>query len=93
VRAGAFSITNSESISIGLVVHLDSLKASGKTPYDLLNSACSIRISGNWSGGAYRSNIPPTCSGRRLKGVPALYTGGMMVTGDAAGLCYTNALT
>ena len=34
----AGSSTNYDSISVGLVLHLGSLRASGKTPYDLLNA-------------------------------------------------------
>src|SRR5690349_148712 len=37
VRGGGFLYTNYDSISVGIVVHLSSLRASGRTPYDLFN--------------------------------------------------------
>ena len=37
VRGGGFLYTNYDSLSVGLVFHLASLRTSGKTPYDLLN--------------------------------------------------------
>ncbi|MHB8765872.1 MAG: FAD-dependent oxidoreductase, partial [Deferrisomatales bacterium] len=38
VRGGGFLYTNYDSVSVGLVLHLGSLRDSGKTPYDLLNA-------------------------------------------------------
>jgi electron transfer flavoprotein-quinone oxidoreductase len=38
VRGGGFLYTNRDSVSVGLVLHLGSLRDSAKTPYDLLNA-------------------------------------------------------
>lgn len=93
LRGGGFLYTNNESISIGLVVHLDSLKASGKTPYDILNAALKHpHLKKLVKGGVpleYSAHLVPEGG---VKGIPGLYTGGMMVVGDAAGLCYTNGI-
>jgi electron transfer flavoprotein-quinone oxidoreductase len=91
LRGGGFLYTNSESLSLGLVVHLDSLKASGQKPYDLLNQACQHPQLQKLLKGAvpleYSAHLVPEGG---LRGMPRLYTDGMMVVGDAAGLCYTN---
>jgi electron transfer flavoprotein-quinone oxidoreductase len=93
LRGGGFLYTNKESLSIGLVVHLDSLRASGKTPYDLLNSAMEQPQIKKLMKGAvpleYSAHLVPEGG---IKGVPGLCCAGMLVTGDAAGLCYTNGI-
>jgi electron transfer flavoprotein-quinone oxidoreductase len=93
VRGGGFLYTNNESISFGLVVHLDSLKASGKTPYDLMNQALQHPDIKKLLKGAvpleYSAHLVPEGS---MKGIPQLYGGGILVVGDAAGLCYTNGI-
>jgi electron transfer flavoprotein-quinone oxidoreductase len=93
LRGGAFLYTNRETVSVGLVVHLDSLRDSGKTPYDLLNDFLRHpRVSRLLKGAVpleYSAHLIPEGG---LKGIPRLYTDGMMVAGDAAGLCYTNGI-
>ncbi len=93
LRGGGFLYTNSESLSFGLVVHLDSLKASGRSPYDLLNRAMSHpHIRKLLKGGVqmeYSAHLIPEGG---IKSVPMLFTDGLLVAGDAAGLCYTNGL-
>jgi len=93
IRGGGFLFTNRESVSIGLVTHLDSLKASGKAPYDVLNDFLehpSVRKL--VKGGTpleYAAHLIPEGG---YKATPKLFTDGMMLAGDAAGLCYTNGL-
>jgi electron transfer flavoprotein-quinone oxidoreductase len=93
IRGGGFLYTNQESLSIGLVVHLNSLKASGRTPYDILNQALEHpQIKKLVKGGVpleYSAHLVPEGG---IRGIPKVYTGGMLVTGDAAGLCYTNGI-
>jgi electron transfer flavoprotein-quinone oxidoreductase len=93
LRGGGFLYTNKESISIGLVIHLDSLKASGRAPYDILNAALKHpHLKKLVKGGVpleYSAHLVPEGG---MRGIPTLYTGGMMVVGDAAGLCYTNGI-
>jgi len=93
IRGGAFLFTKLESISIGLVIHLDSLKASGKAPYEVLNEFLehpSVRkLVKRGTPLEYSAHLIPEGG---YKAVPQLFTDGMMLAGDAAGLCYTNGL-
>jgi electron transfer flavoprotein-quinone oxidoreductase len=93
IRGGGFIYTNRESLSVGLVLHLDSLKKSGRTPYDALNDFLqhpSLRKL--VKGGTpleYSAHLIPEGG---FKALPRLYADGLMVCGDAAGLCYTNGI-
>ncbi len=90
---GSFLYTNRESISVGMVVHLDSLKASGQAPYDVLDELLEHPQVKKLIKGAvpleYSAHLIPEGG---IKSMPHVYTGGMMVAGDAAGLCYTNGI-
>ncbi len=93
LRSGGFLYTNLESVSIGLVTHLDSLKATGQAPYDVLNLFLqhpSVRklIKGGTPLEYSAHLIPEGGWGTR----PPVYTDGLLLAGDAAGLCYTNGL-
>ena len=93
MRGGGFLFTNRESVSIGLVTHLDSLKASGKAPYDVLNEFLEHpavrKLVKSGTPLEYAAHLIPEGG---YKAVPRLFTDGMMLAGDAAGLCYTNGL-
>jgi electron transfer flavoprotein-quinone oxidoreductase len=93
IRGGSFLYTNRESISIGMVVHLDSLKASGKTTYEVLNELLQHPYVRKLIKGVvpleYSAHLIPEGG---IKAMPKVYTGGMMLAGDAAGLCYTNGI-
>jgi electron transfer flavoprotein-quinone oxidoreductase len=93
MRGGGFLYTNRESISIGLVLHLESLKASGKTPYDALNDFLAHpQVRKLVKGGVpleYSAHLIPEGG---FNAVPSIFTDGFMVAGDAAGLCYTNGI-
>ena len=93
MRGGGFLDTNRESVSIGLVVHLDSLKASGKAPYEVLNEFLEHpTVRKLVKGGTpleYSAHLIPEGG---YNAIPQVYTDGMMLAGDAAGLCYTNGL-
>jgi len=93
MRGGGFIYTNYESVSIGLVVHLDSLKDSGRTPYDTLNEFLQhssvrklVKVATPLE---YSAHLIPEGGYNAL---PPLYTDGIMLAGDAAGLCYTNGI-
>ncbi len=94
VRGGGFIYTQTDSLSVGLVLHLDSLKARGLAPYDLLERFVSSAHVAPLLRGArlveYSAHLVPEAG---LSIVPRLSAGGFMVTGDAGGLCYTNGLT
>jgi electron transfer flavoprotein-quinone oxidoreductase len=93
MRGGGFLYTNRESVSVGLVVHLDSLKASGKAPYEVLNEFLKHPQVRKLVKGAvpleYSAHLIPEGG---INAMPQVYTDGMMVAGDAAGLCYTNGI-
>jgi electron transfer flavoprotein-quinone oxidoreductase len=90
---GGFIYTNYDSISIGMVLHLDYLKASPKTPYEILDKFQHHPQVRKLIKGAvpleYSAHLIPEGG---IRAMPPVYTGGMMVAGDAAGLCYTNGI-
>lgn len=94
IRGGGFLYTQTDSVSVGLVLHLDSLKKSGIAPYDLFQRFLALDpVYKLLKGGQlveYSAHLLPE-GGYRM--VPRLFTDGMLVTGDAAALCYTNGLT
>ncbi|HJX12590.1 MAG TPA: FAD-dependent oxidoreductase [Dehalococcoidales bacterium] len=93
MRGGGFLYTNRESVSVGLVVHLDSLRAAGKAPYDVLNGFLAHPLLKKLLKGAepleYSAHLIPEGG---YKAIPKVYTDGLMVAGDAAGLVYTNGI-
>ena len=88
VRGGGFLYTNYDSLSIGLVFHLASLRTSGKTPYDLLNQFMEQpQVAKMVRGGRlqeYSAHLIPE-GGYNM--IPELFGDGILVTGDAAALC------
>ena len=93
VRGGGFLYTNYDSLSIGLVFHLASLKNSGKTPYDLLNAFLEQpQVAKMVRGGRlqeYSAHLIPE-GGYDM--IPELYGAGILVAGDAAALCNATGL-
>jgi electron transfer flavoprotein-quinone oxidoreductase len=93
VRGGGFIYTQTDAVSVGLVVHLDSLKEKGIPPYELLERIITTAPAAPLLRGAklveYSAHLLPE-AGMRM--VPRLYDDGLLVVGDAAGLCYTNGL-
>jgi electron transfer flavoprotein-quinone oxidoreductase len=93
IRGGGFLYSNRESLSLGIVMHLDSLKASGKAPYEILNEFMQHPFVKKLTRGAepleYSAHLIPEGG---LAAMPRVYTNGMMLAGDAAGLCYTNGI-
>jgi electron transfer flavoprotein-quinone oxidoreductase len=93
IRGGSFLYTNTETVSVGMVLHLDSLKTSGKAPYEVMDRLLQHPQVRKLVRGAelleYSAHLVPEGG---IKAVPRLYTDGMMVAGDAAGLCYTNGI-
>jgi electron transfer flavoprotein-quinone oxidoreductase len=93
VRGGGFLYTNYDSISIGLVFHLASLRTSGKTPYDLLNDFMEQpQVAKMVRGGRlqeYSAHLIPE-GGYDM--IPELVGDGILVAGDAAALCNATGL-
>ena len=93
VRGGGFIYTQTDAVSVGLVVHLDSLKQKGIPPYELLERIIASPPAAPLLKGAklveYSAHLLPEAG---LHMVPRLSDDGLLVVGDAAGLCYTNGL-
>jgi electron transfer flavoprotein-quinone oxidoreductase len=93
VRGGGFLYTNYDSLSVGLVFHLASLKQSGKTPYDLLNDFLEQpQVAKMVRGGKlqeYSAHLIPE-GGYDM--IPELVGDGILVAGDAAALCNATGL-
>ncbi len=94
IRGGGFVYTQTETLAVGLVTHLDSLKTQGVPPYELIERFIASSPVAPMLRGArlveYSAHLLPE-AGMRM--VPRLSTAGLLVAGDAAGLCYTNGLT
>jgi electron transfer flavoprotein-quinone oxidoreductase len=94
VRGGGFIYTQTDTLSVGVVVHLDSLKAHKIPPYELLERFAASSPVAHVLRGArlveYSAHLLPEAG---LKMVPRLSKAGLLVAGDAAGFCYTNGLT
>ena len=93
IRGGGFIYTQLETLSAGLVLHLDSLKKNGVAPYDLLERFLSFEPVRKLFKGArlveYSAHMIPEGGYRKI---PPLFADGLLLAGDAAGLCYTNGL-
>ncbi|MEJ2740665.1 MAG: FAD-dependent oxidoreductase, partial [Dehalococcoidia bacterium] len=76
-----------------MVVHLGSLIARGKTPHEVLNTMLhQPRVHRLIKGAVpleYSAHLIPEGG---IEAIPKVYTDGMLVVGDAAGLCYTNGI-
>jgi electron transfer flavoprotein-quinone oxidoreductase len=94
IRGGGFVYSQVETLGVGMVVHLDSLKQKRIAPYDLLaRFVVSAPVAPLLRGAKlveYSAHLLPEGG---ISMVPRLSMGGMMVAGDAAALCYTNGLT
>jgi electron transfer flavoprotein-quinone oxidoreductase len=93
IRGGGFIYTQTETLSVGMVLHLDALKKSGKEPYLLFEEFIGLTPVSRYLKGArlveYSAHLLPE---EGYKMVPKLFTDGMLVAGDAAALCYSNGL-
>jgi electron transfer flavoprotein-quinone oxidoreductase len=93
IRGGGFIYTQTETLSVGMVLHLDALKRSNKEPYLLFEEFIGLTPVRRYLKGArlveYSAHLLPEGG---YKMVPKLFTDGMLVAGDAAALCYTNGL-
>jgi electron transfer flavoprotein-quinone oxidoreductase len=93
IPGGGFLYTNKESISIGLVVHLDEVIHTGIKPADLMDSFLAHPLVQPLVRGGklleYGAHLVPEGG---LEMVPRLSMGGMLLVGDAAGLSVNNGL-
>ena len=93
VRGGGFIYTQADTLSVGLVVHLDSLKQRGMPPYELLDRFTAAPEVARLLRGARLVEYSAHVLGEAGLGMtPRLSAAGLLVAGDAAGFCYTNGL-
>ncbi len=93
VAGGAFVYTNLESVSVGLVLSLPSLTASGKRPEDILAAfKAHPAIAPLLVGGdllEYGAHLIPEAG---ISMMPKLAADGLVVAGDAAAMCLASGL-
>jgi electron transfer flavoprotein-quinone oxidoreductase len=93
IRGGGFVYTQTESLSVGLVFHLDSLKQLHKAPDEIFQRFIASDPLRKILKGSrlleYSAHALPESSPRTL---PPLSGDGVLLAGDAAGLCYSNGL-
>jgi len=93
VRGGGFIYTQRDTLSVGLVLHLASLKERGLAPYELLDGFTASPPVAKLLRGArlveYSAHLLAEAGPRMT---PRLFAPGLLVAGDAAGFCYTNGL-
>ena len=93
VRGGTFLYTNYDSLSLGMVLELGSMMGKTTTPYDLLNNFMEQpQIAKLLRGGKlheYSAHLVPKGG---FDAMPELFGDGIMVAGDAAGLCIITGL-
>ncbi len=93
VRGGGFLYTNCDSLSVGLVMHLSSLSEQRKTPYELLGEFMNQpQIAKLLRGGKlleYSAHLVPEGG---LGMMPEIVGDGILVAGDAAGMCIVTGL-
>jgi electron transfer flavoprotein-quinone oxidoreductase len=93
VHGGAFLYTNRESLSLGVIVQVASLAERRLRPNDLLEAfKAHPTVAPMVRGGRlveYSAHLVPEAGMAML---PRLYAPGILVAGDAAGLCFATGL-
>jgi electron transfer flavoprotein-quinone oxidoreductase len=88
VPGGGFLYTNADSLSVGVVLRLPELGASGRRPEEFIADLKAHPAIAPLVAGAdlkeYSAHLIPEGG---YDAMPALVTDGMLVAGDAAGLC------
>ena len=95
IPGGGFLYTNSDTVSVGLVVHVDHLAESGKKPYDVLDHMVANPEIAKLLEGAelieYGAHMVAEGGSRNLPA--AIHGDGWMIVGDAAGFAANNGFT
>ena len=93
VMAGGFLYTNLDTISLGVVINIASLFGTGLYSYDIIERfRTHPYINDLLSDGElieYSAHLVPEGG---YKMVPKVYGNGYLITGDAAGFCFSNGL-
>ncbi|HVM44612.1 MAG TPA: FAD-dependent oxidoreductase, partial [Candidatus Thermoplasmatota archaeon] len=92
-KAGGFLYTNKDTVSLGVIVNLDSIWEKGVYNYKIMEQfRLHAEISRLLRGGElveYGAHLVPV---GQLECVPQLFGPGWMICGDAAGFVYSNGL-
>lgn len=88
VEGGAFLYTNTDSVSVGLVLGMKALRAARKTPYDLLNRFKQHpAVADALRGGEVDEYSAKVVSVGDMRVMPReIYADGLLVAGEAANL-------
>ncbi len=88
VPGGAFLYTNAESIAVGVVLQLPALGASGRRPEEFIADVKSHpAIAPLVAGGELKEHSAHLIPEGGFDAMPELSTDGLLIAGDAAGLC------
>jgi electron transfer flavoprotein-quinone oxidoreductase len=88
VPGGGFVYTNRDSVAVGVVLHLPGLAASGQRPEQFIaDLKAHPSIAPLVSGGDLKEYSAHLIPEGGYDAMPSLVTDGMLVAGDAAGLC------
>jgi electron transfer flavoprotein-quinone oxidoreductase len=88
VPGGGFVYTNRDTLAIGVVLHLPALAASGKRPEAFIaDLKAHPSIAPLVAGGTLKEYSAHLIPEGGYDAMPTLVTDGMLVAGDAAGLC------
>lgn len=88
VPGGGFVYTNLDTVAVGVVVTLDGLAASGRRPEELIASLkAHPAIAPLVEGGEIKEYSAHLIPEGGYDAMPGLSTAGMMIAGDAAGMC------
>jgi electron transfer flavoprotein-quinone oxidoreductase len=87
VRGGGFLYTNEDSLSIGVVFHLDSLVAEEAEPHQLLDALLTHPLLGQWLGDDYheREYSAKLVPDSKKVAHPEPYQDNLVLVGDAGG--------
>ncbi len=87
VRGGGFLYTNTDSLSIGTVFHLDSLVEARAEPHELLDALLTHPLLADWIGEEYteREYAAKLVPDAKKVAHPAPYRDRLVLVGDAAG--------
>lgn len=92
VLAGGFFYTNKDTISIGVVIHLDSLSSEDRS-YHIMeyykNHPFIAKLIKNGEIIEYGAKLVPEFG---IKNLPKLFGDGFLVVGDAAGFVFSNGM-
>ncbi len=88
VEGGGFLYTNLDSVSVGLVVGMKALRASGRKPYDLLNGfKAHPAVADMLRGGEVLEYSAKVVSTGDMRVMPReIFSDGLLVAGEAANL-------